>query len=92
MEDYVGAPTWNRPDLGAQLTPEVWALYHTFIDSLLGIVWLLLTRLGLRHDVDRSARLHQDQPEIVTIGPGRAKDVTTQRTGDSDALNTLRAF
>jgi hypothetical protein len=48
LEDFVGAPSWNRPDLTAQLTPEVWALalYHTFIDSLLGIAWLLLI-LGL---------------------------------------------
>jgi hypothetical protein len=48
LEDFVGAPSWNRPDLVEQLTPEVWALafYHTFIDSLLGILWLLLI-LGL---------------------------------------------
>lgn len=40
MEDYVGAPSWNRPDLAEQLTPEFWAvaLYHTFVDSLLGIL------------------------------------------------------
>ena len=48
LEDFVGAPSWNRPDLTEQLTPEVWALalYHTFIDSLLGIAWLLFI-LGL---------------------------------------------
>jgi len=48
LEDFVGAPSWNRPDLVDQLTPEVWALalYHTFIDSLLGILSLLLV-LGL---------------------------------------------
>lgn len=44
LEDYIGAPSWNRPDLAAQLTPEVWALalYHTVIQSLEGIAWLLL--------------------------------------------------
>lgn len=44
LEDYIGAPTWSRPDLAAQLTPEVWALalYHTLIESLQGILWLLL--------------------------------------------------
>jgi hypothetical protein len=48
IEDYVGAPSWNRRDLAEQLTPEFWAvaLYHTFVDSLLGILWLLLI-LGL---------------------------------------------
>ena len=44
LEDFAGAPSWNRPDLVEQLTPEFWAvaLYHTFIDTLLGIFWLLL--------------------------------------------------
>jgi len=44
MEDYINAPSWNRAELTAQLTPEVWALalYHTFIESLEGIVWLLV--------------------------------------------------
>jgi len=44
LEDYIGAPAWNRTDLAAQLTPEVWALalYHTAIQSLEGIAWLVL--------------------------------------------------
>lgn len=44
LEDYLGAPDWNRPELTAQLTQELWALalYHTFIDSLAGVIWLLV--------------------------------------------------
>ena len=44
LEDYAGAPSWNQPELAQQLTPEFWAvaLYHTFIDALLGILWLLV--------------------------------------------------
>jgi uncharacterized metal-binding protein len=44
LEDYIDAPPWNRPDLAAQLTQEVWALsiYHTLVDLLYGIVWLLV--------------------------------------------------
>ncbi|HTP68725.1 MAG TPA: hypothetical protein VMJ35_07470 [Dongiaceae bacterium] len=44
LEDYAGAPSWNQPELSQQLTPEFWAvaLYHTFIDTLLGILWLLV--------------------------------------------------
>jgi len=44
IEDYLGAPSWNQPELSKQLTPEFWAvaLYHTFIDTLLGILWLLV--------------------------------------------------
>jgi hypothetical protein len=44
LEDYINAPPWNRPEMAAQLTQEVWALsiYHTLVDLLQGIVWLLL--------------------------------------------------
>jgi hypothetical protein len=44
LEDYAGAPLWNQPELAQQFTPEFWAvaLYHTFIDALLGILWLLM--------------------------------------------------
>ena len=35
---------WNRPELAAELTQEVWALsiYHTLVDLFYGIVWLLV--------------------------------------------------
>ncbi|MGB8493834.1 MAG: hypothetical protein WCE53_05485 [Candidatus Acidiferrum sp.] len=44
LEDYISAPAWNKPELAAQLTPELWAiaLYHTVVDALLGIAWLLV--------------------------------------------------
>src|ERR1700751_5198272 len=44
LEVYIDAPHWNRPEMAAQLTQEVWALgiYHTLVDLLQGIVWLLL--------------------------------------------------
>jgi hypothetical protein len=44
LEDYIDAPPWNRPEMAAQLTKEVWALsiYHTLVDLLQGILWLLL--------------------------------------------------
>jgi hypothetical protein len=44
LEDYIGAPAWSKPELAAQLTQELWAiaLYHTLVDALLGIAWLLV--------------------------------------------------
>ena len=44
LEDFVGAPAWNKPEISAHVTQDVWALalYHTFIESLEGIAWLLL--------------------------------------------------
>jgi hypothetical protein len=44
LQDYIDAPPWNRPEMAAQLTQEVWALsiYHTLVDLLQGIVWLLV--------------------------------------------------
>ena len=38
LEDYISAPAYNKPELAAQLTPELWAiaLYHTVVDALLG--------------------------------------------------------
>ena len=44
LEDYISAPAYNKPELAAQLTPELWAiaLYHTIVDALLGIAWLLV--------------------------------------------------
>ena len=44
LQDYIDAPPWNRPELAAQLTQEVWALsiYHTLVDLFYGIVWLLV--------------------------------------------------
>jgi len=49
LEDYMGAPSWNKPELVSQLTPELWAiaLYHTFIDALFGIVWLVIVFMFL---------------------------------------------
>jgi len=43
LEDYISAPAYNKPELAAQLTQELWAiaLYHTIVDALLGIAWLL---------------------------------------------------
>jgi len=43
LEDYISAPAYNKPELAAQLTPELWAIamYHTIVDALLGIAWLL---------------------------------------------------
>lgn len=44
LEDYMSAPAWSKPELAAQLTQELWAiaLYHTLVDALLGIAWLLV--------------------------------------------------
>ena len=44
LEDYLGAPSWNKPALDAQLTPELWtvAMYHTATNALLGILWFLI--------------------------------------------------
>jgi len=44
LEDYISAPSYNKPELAAQLTQELWviAMYHTIIDTLLGIAWLLV--------------------------------------------------
>ena len=44
LQDYIDAPPWNRPELAAELTQEVWALsiYHTLVDLFYGIVWLLV--------------------------------------------------
>lgn len=43
LQEYMGAPAYNKPELAAQLTQELWAiaLYHTIVDALLGIAWLL---------------------------------------------------
>jgi len=42
LDDYLGAPAWNRAALTEQLTPEVCVatVYHTVLDSLMGIAWL----------------------------------------------------
>lgn len=44
LEDYISAPAYYKPELAAQLTPELWAiaLYHTVVDTLLGVAWLLV--------------------------------------------------
>lgn len=44
LQDYIDSPAWDRPGMAAQLTQEVWALsiYHTLVDMLQGIVWLLV--------------------------------------------------
>jgi ABC-type xylose transport system permease subunit len=44
LEDFVGAPVYNRDALNAQLTPEVWvaAMYHTVLESLEGVAWLFI--------------------------------------------------
>ena len=44
LEDYNGAPAWNREAVAAQASQEFWvsALYHTIIDSLEGIAWMLI--------------------------------------------------
>ncbi len=44
LQDYINAPTWSKPEMAAQVTQELWAIamYHTFVDTLLGIVWLLV--------------------------------------------------
>ncbi len=44
LEDFMGAPAYNREGLNAQLTQEVWvaAMYHTIVDSLEGIAWLFV--------------------------------------------------
>ena len=44
LEDFMGAPAYNRDTLNAQLTQELWvvAMYHTIVDSLEGIAWLFV--------------------------------------------------
>ena len=44
LEDFIGAPAYNREALNAQLTQEVWvaAMYHTVVESLEGIAWLFI--------------------------------------------------
>jgi hypothetical protein len=44
LEDFMGAPAYNREALNAQLIQEVWvaAMYHTIVDSLEGIAWLFV--------------------------------------------------
>lgn len=44
LEDFMGAPAYNREGLNAQLTQEVWvaAMYHKIVDSLEGIAWLFV--------------------------------------------------
>jgi len=64
LEDYAGAPSWNQPELAQQLTPEFWAvvLYHTFIDALLGILWLLIVLaflVGMTYFLARRSNLRR---------------------------------
>ncbi len=44
LQDYINAPAWSKPEIAVQVTQELWAIamYHTFVDTLLGIVWLLV--------------------------------------------------
>jgi hypothetical protein len=44
LKDYVNTPGYNAEALQAQMTTGLWslALYNTAIDSLLGILWLMI--------------------------------------------------
>jgi hypothetical protein len=88
LKEFVGAPSWNRPDLVEQLTPEVWALalYHTFIDSLVGILWLLLI-LGLVFATALIVlRRSTNQLEMVAIRTGTREERARYRAGGSHPL------
>lgn len=43
LEEYIGAPSYNKEALAAAITQEVWvmAVYHT-LASLEGIAWLFI--------------------------------------------------
>ena len=44
LEDFIGAPAYNKDAMLAALTQEVWvvAMYHTVVDTLLGLAWFFI--------------------------------------------------
>jgi hypothetical protein len=44
LKDYLNTPAYNMEALNAQMKPALWslALYNTAIDSLLGVLWLVI--------------------------------------------------
>ncbi len=73
LEDFMGAPAYNRDTLNAQLTQELWvvAMYHTIVDSLEGIAWLFVI-VGLIL-LAALIIINKTKPELLADGNGQSE-------------------
>jgi hypothetical protein len=79
LEEYIAAPAYNKTALNAALTTEFWTLemYRTIIESLEGILWLLLVSAFLivvAVAIIRKAELKQLLPEPPVTYPGEIQE------------------